>query len=177
MTSTSTSASSSSSSTSSSTPSSRPPCVVQEDSLPWQTLLDRTESPGQPLRDAASHAAVYNYKRRQLGNAAGGVKLGCSLLEVAPGGCTAFPYHAHAIEEEAVYVLAGEGVMRMPRGDFRVGAGDYVAMRPGEEQAHQLWNVHATLPLRYLCISTNGDTDAVVSDRTPSLTPSAALFR
>ena len=125
------------------------------------------ESPTQPLQDAPLHASLYNYKRRQLGTAAGGSNLGASLMEVAPGGCTAFPYHAHAMVEEAVYVLGGEGVMRMPKGDFRVGEGDYVALLPGEEGAHQLWNFHPTQPLRYLCVATSAKNDAVVSSRPP----------
>ena len=147
----------------------RPRCVVHEDSVPWQTLADRKEAmldptEQEPLREADRCAPVYNYKRRSLAQAAGGKTLGCSLMEVAPGGCTAFPYHAHALAEESVYVLSGEGLMRMPKGDFLVKAGDYVALLPGEEFAHQLWNFHATEPLRYLCMSAAADPthDAVV---------------
>ena len=141
----------------------RPACVVNESSLPWQTLADRQEIDGSPLRDAASVADVYRYRRRQLHAPTGGKQLTCALLEVEPGGSTAFPYHAHSIFEEAIYVLAGEGVMRMPGGDFKVTAGDYVAMLPGISGGHQTWNFHPTQTLRYLCFSTNGPNDAVVS--------------
>ena len=168
----------SSSSPPSSTPSNpsssppRPSCVVQETSLPWQTLADRKESffnPTEPMRDIDSVAHVYRYKRRMLGEMTGGKQLGCSLMEVEPGGCTAFPYHAHAMYEEAVYILGGEGVMRMPKGDFKVGVGDYIALLPGEDGAHQLWNFHPQQTLRYLCMASQGKNDAVVRNNTSLL--------
>ena len=156
------------STSSSSSPSApRPKCVVNESTVRWQTLADREEIYGGPLRDAASVADVYRYRRRQLHAPTGGKDLTCALLEVEPGGSTAFPYHAHSILEEAIYVLAGEGVMRMPGGDFKVTAGDYVALLPGEKAAHQLWNFHAEQTLRYLCFSTSGPNDAVVSSPRP----------
>ena len=46
--------------------------------------------------------------RRQLGRAAGGVQLGCSLMEVPPGK-RAWPAHSHSTNEEALYILSGPG--------------------------------------------------------------------
>ena len=146
----------------SSSSSSRPSCVVNEADVPKKTLLDRFGE--EDLKHGADGIAhVYNSTRQPLAKAAGAQKLGCSLMEVAPGGCTAFPYHAHAANEEAVYVLSGEGLMRMPAGDFSVTAGDYVSFLVGEAHAHQLWNFHTSLPLRYLCLSTEIDPDVCVS--------------
>ena len=48
-------------------------------------------------------------RRRALAHAAGGRHLGCCLYEVQPGK-RLFPYHYHFANEEAMYVLRGEGV-------------------------------------------------------------------
>jgi uncharacterized cupin superfamily protein len=142
---------------------SRPSCVANEADVKKLTLLDRFGAEG--LKHGVDGIAeVYNATRQMLARATGAQKLGCSLMTVAPGGCTAFPYHAHASNEEAIYVLSGEGLMRMPAGDFTVKAGDYVTLLTGEENAHQLWNFHASEPLRYLCVSTEINPDVTVSN-------------
>ncbi len=41
-----------------------------------------------------SHGEKFGYRRKSLGSAAGGEKLGCSLYEVPPGR-RAWPYHYH----------------------------------------------------------------------------------
>jgi uncharacterized cupin superfamily protein len=89
--------------------------------------------------------------RRRLGAAAGGEKLGCSLYELPPGKA-AFPLHAHLSNEEAVYVLEGEGVLRLGAGEHAIRAGDYLAFRAGGE-AHQVIN-RSSAPLRFLAFST-----------------------
>lgn len=45
-----------------------------------------------------SHGEKFGYRRKQLGSAAGGEKLGCSLYEVPPGR-RAWPYHYHLANE------------------------------------------------------------------------------
>jgi uncharacterized cupin superfamily protein len=88
---------------------------------------------------------------RRLGAAAGGRALGCSQLELPPGK-TSFPFHFHSAFEEALYVLAGEGTLRIGAESVPVRAGDYVALPPGPDFAHTLTN-SGTAPLRYLCMS------------------------
>src|SRR3712207_7562539 len=53
------------------------------------------------------HGEKFGYRRKSLGSAAGGDKLGCSLYEVPPGR-RAWPYHYHLANEEAIYVLRSE---------------------------------------------------------------------
>jgi uncharacterized cupin superfamily protein len=113
----------------------RHPHVTDVDELDWSA----TEFP--------PHFAC---KSKRLGVAAGNKRLGCSLYEVAPGK-RAFPMHAHLANEEALYVLEGEGTVRIADGEVHVQAGDYVAFPTG--QAHQLINT-STAPIRYLCFST-----------------------
>lgn len=108
----------------------------------------------------SSHGDRYASRRQQLGARAGGSKLGCSVYELPPGK-RSFPYHFHLANEEAIYVLSGEGVIRLPVGEVPVRAGDYVALRAGEEGAHQMINT-SKAPLRYLCVSTMREPDVAL---------------
>ena len=99
-------------------------------------------------------------RRKQLGAAAGGHKLGCSMFEILPGK-RPFPYHWHAANEEAIYVLAGRGTLRLAGEELPLSAGDYVACPVGEEGAHQLIN-DSDEPLRFLCVSEMIEPEIVV---------------
>ena len=90
-------------------------------------------------------------KTRRLGTAAGGRALGCSHYELPPGK-TAFPFHFHSGLEEAIYVLKGEGTLRIGKDQVEIREGDYVALPPGPDYAHALTNRGAG-PLQYLCLS------------------------
>jgi uncharacterized cupin superfamily protein len=110
--------------------------------------------------DEQSHGEKFGHRRKQLGSAAGGEKLGCSLYEVPPGR-RAFPYHYHLANEEAIYVLEGSGTLRIGEEEIRVSEGDYVALPARAEAAHQLVNSSESV-LRYLCFSTMIEPDVMV---------------
>lgn len=99
-------------------------------------------------------------RRKQLGAAAGGKELGCSLYEL-PAGERAWPYHYHTGNEEALYVLAGTGKVRLAGEEHPLSAGDYVALPTGEEGAHRIINDSDDI-LQYLVISTMDDPDITV---------------
>jgi uncharacterized cupin superfamily protein len=99
-----------------------------------------------------SHGTRFASRNKRLGALSGGKSLGCSLYEVPPGR-RAFPMHAHLANEEAIYVLEGEGTLRIGDREVPVRAGDYVAFLPGTSHAHQLVNT-SSAPIRYLCMST-----------------------
>ena len=124
--------------------SDRPPCVVRTSDVPA----------GEQDRPP------FTFARRNLARYAGGQKLGCSHYELPPG-ATAFPMHAHTANEEAMFILEGEGVLRLPDGEVAIGAGDYVALPVGPDHAHQLRNEGAAV-LRYLCFSTMVEPDIVL---------------
>src|SRR3712207_603349 len=107
-----------------------------------------------------SHGEKFGYRRKQLGPASGGEKLGCSLYEVAPGR-RAWPYHYHLANEEAIYVLEGSGILRIGGEEVQVSKGDYVALPARSEAAHQLVNSSEAV-LRYLCFSTMVEPDVMV---------------
>ncbi len=100
------------------------------------------------------------FRRKKLAAAAGGDRLGCSLYELPPGG-RSWPFHYHTANEEAVYVLAGEGRLRTGNGEHTLAAGDYVALPAGEEGAHRVVN-DGDAPLRYLAVSTMTEPDVTV---------------
>lgn len=100
------------------------------------------------------------FRRKQLGAAADGEKLGCSLYEVPPGKET-WPYHYHAANEEAVYVLSGTGTVRGPDETQTITAGDYVAFPTGETGGHKIKN-ESDEGLRFLMVSTMEEPDVTV---------------
>ncbi len=99
-----------------------------------------------------SYGQRFHLARKQLGMAAGARKLGCSLVELAPGRHS-WPLHYHTANEEAIYVLEGRGRVRIGDEEVSVQAGDYVALLSGSDGAHQTFN-DSNAVLRYLCIST-----------------------
>ncbi|GGN11646.1 cupin domain-containing protein [Halarchaeum nitratireducens] len=99
------------------------------------------------------------FRRKKLGAAAGGDALGCSLYELAPGD-SAWPYHYHAANEEALYVLAGGGRLRTANGEYAIEAGDYAAFPTGEAGGHRVVN-DGDDALRYLVVSTMAEPEVV----------------
>jgi len=87
----------------------------------------------------------------RLGAAAGSAALGCSVTELAPGD-TSYPYHFHSSLEEALFVLEGEGTLRIGAEQVALRSGDYAAFPVGPELAHTLTN-GGSVPLRYLVLS------------------------
>ncbi|MGE5659157.1 MAG: cupin domain-containing protein [Actinomycetota bacterium] len=121
--------------------SERPP-IVHVDQLEW---IQQQQSPN------------FHCFRKQLGAVAGGQKLGCSLYELPPG-CRSWPYHYHYANEEAIYILAGTGTLRLAGEEIAVTPETYIALPAGKNSAHQLINT-GNVPLRYLCFSTMVEPD------------------
>lgn len=99
---------------------SRHPNVINVDQLEW------TEQ---------SHGTRFQVRRKQLRGAAGGKKLGCSLYELPPG-CQSWPYHYHYANEEAIYVLEGNGTLRLAGEEVAISQDDYIAL-PAEPAGAQ----------------------------------------
>lgn len=121
------------------------PHLVHSNTLPWSELV---------------HGTRVALRRKQLGAAAGGQKLGCSLLELLPGK-QSWPYHYHLANEEALFILDGSGILRLGEERLPVSAGDYVALPAGAACAHQLFN-EGTETLRYLAFSTQMEPEVLV---------------
>ncbi|KDE57463.1 cupin [Halostagnicola sp. A56] len=117
---------------------------VHADDLEWTELTQGT----------------MNARRKQLSEAADGEQLGCSLYEL-PAGNESWPYHYHAANEEAMYVLAGTGTLRLADEMYDLEAGDYVSFPADERGGHKVINDSETA-LRYLLISTMNEPDVTV---------------
>ncbi len=102
------------------------------------------------------------FRRKQPGDVAaeGDPEIGCSLYELPPG-ANAWPYHYHEGNAEAIYVLSGEGQIRLPGEHHRIDAGTYVYLPPGAEGGHRVVNDTGE-PLRYLAVSTMREPDITV---------------
>lgn len=111
--------------------------VIHSEDLPWTT---------------EERGDLFARRRRRLADGTEAKNLGCSMFELDPGK-TAFPFHYHLANEEALYVLAGDGTLRLGTERLRVRTGDYVPFPPGSEHAHQLTNTGSEV-LRYLAVST-----------------------
>ncbi len=109
---------------------------------------------------STERGTVFENRGRKLGAAAGGSQLGCTLTEVPPGK-TAWPFHAHLGNEEAIYVLEGHATLRLGDRQHPLKPGDYVALPARADAAHQVINTSAA-PVRYLAISTMNPTDVIV---------------
>ncbi|MGH7933462.1 MAG: cupin domain-containing protein [Candidatus Binataceae bacterium] len=111
--------------------------VIHQDEQPWTGLVQ---------------GKGFRCRRKSFSGAAAAHKLGCSLFEVPPG-ASAFPYHYHCANEEAIYVLDGEGTLRLGEAEVALRKGHFVALPPGKQCAHRLVN-SSDRPLLYLCFST-----------------------
>jgi uncharacterized cupin superfamily protein len=101
-----------------------------------------------------------HFRRKKLAAAAGADDLGASLYELPPD-ASSWPYHYHAANAEAIYVLSGTGTLRTPDGGERVEPGDFCPFPASTEGAHRLHN-DGDDPLRYLAVSTMRDPDVTV---------------
>jgi uncharacterized cupin superfamily protein len=100
------------------------------------------------------------FRRKQLGEAAGGDRIGCSLYEL-PAGKKSWPYHYHTANEEAIYVLEGTGSIRFDGATRDLEAGDYAALPADGSGGHRVINDSDGV-LRYLAISTMNEPDLTV---------------
>jgi uncharacterized cupin superfamily protein len=109
---------------------------------------------------ASAKGTKYAYERRQLAAAAGGRGLGASHMHL-PSGRAGFPRHAHASNEEAIFVLAGRGSVRLGDDVIEIGPGDWVTFPPGPSLPHQV-RAAEDAELTYLGLSTMVATDVTM---------------
>ena len=112
-----------------------------------------------PLRDGGN-GAQFVAKLGRIGGMIGASKLGCQL-HIVPAGKKAFPRHAHHVNEEMFFVVAGEGTYRLGEETFSVREGDVISAPAGDvSTAHQIVNTGAG-ELRYLAFSTRLDPEVL----------------
>jgi len=96
-------------------------------------------------------------EKRQLGKALGLTKIGINQTILPPGKESSMR-HWHTHEEEFVYVLVGEVVLRTDAGEQTLTAGMCAGFPVGTQDGHQLVN-RGQVPAVYLEISNRDDAD------------------
>jgi uncharacterized cupin superfamily protein len=128
--------------------SSKPPA------LDPATVSPRTSSGyPEPFR-----SRVLPREKRALGDALGLTKIGVNLTTLPPGKESSMR-HFHTREDELVFVLEGEVVLRTDEGDQLLKAGTCAGFPAGSRNGHQLVN-RSDRPARYLEISNRDPEDS-----------------
>jgi len=132
---------------------SRPPFIDPETLAPYTS----SRYP-EPYR-----SRVLPREKRALGDALGLSKIGVNLTTLPPGKESSMR-HWHTHEDELVYVLEGEVVLRTDAGEHVLRAGACAGFPAGAANGHQLIN-RSDRPARYLEISNRDPSDgAIYSD-------------
>lgn len=97
-------------------------------------------------------------EKRALGDELGLTKIGVNLTTLPPGKESSMR-HFHTLEDELIFVLEGEVVLRTDEGEQLLTAGTCAAFPAGARNGHHLVN-RSDCPVRYLEIS-NRDPDDV----------------
>jgi uncharacterized cupin superfamily protein len=96
-------------------------------------------------------------EKRALGDALGLTRIGVNLTTLLPGKESAMRHH-HSHEDELVFVLEGEVVLRTDEGEQVLTAGTCAGFPAGSRDGHQLVN-RSDRPARYLEISNRDPSD------------------
>jgi uncharacterized cupin superfamily protein len=115
------------------------------------TALNRSGYP-QPYR-----SRVLPREKRRLGDAFGLTHIGINLTTLPPGKESSMR-HWHTREDEFVYVLEGEVVLRTGAGEQRLVAGMCAGFPAGLEDGHQLIN-RSDRPAVYIEVSNRDPED------------------
>jgi uncharacterized cupin superfamily protein len=109
-----------------------------------EDLMPRIEIAGLPVHEGSFYPAPYDVpcqerRRVALGDAAGLTGFGVNLLRLAPGQWSS-QRHWHSLEDEFVWVLAGEVVLVSDAGEQVLAAGCGAGFKAGEADGHHLQN-------------------------------------
>ncbi|WP_225408631.1 cupin domain-containing protein [Stigmatella hybrida] len=119
------------------------------------TLTPRTTS-GYP---EVFRPRVTPREKRALGDALGLTRFGVNLTTLFPGKESSLR-HYHACEDELVFILEGEVVLRTDEGEQVLTAGMCAGFPAGSTNGHQLVN-RSGQPARYLEIGNRAPADTV----------------
>ncbi len=97
-------------------------------------------------------------EKRALGDATGLTKVGINLTTL-PAGKESAMRHWHTREDEFVFVLEGEVVLRTDEGEQLLKAGMCAGFPAGQKNGHQLVN-RSSQPARYLEMSNRDPQDS-----------------
>jgi len=124
-----------------------------------------------PPRNVSGYPEPYRSRvlpreKRALGDALGLTKIGVNLTTLMPGKESSMRHH-HTLEDEFVYMLEGEIVLRTDGGEQILTAGMCAGFPAGSTDGHHLIN-RGDRPARYLEIS-NRDREDVAAYSDPDV--------
>jgi uncharacterized cupin superfamily protein len=99
---------------------------------------------GQPMGEGGNHFTVKSVIPREDVE-----KCSVNFVELEPGNY-AYGYHYHEANEEVFYIISGTGMVRTPRGEITVEAGDTITFPAGPAGAHVIRNGSETEKLVYI---------------------------
>ena len=120
---------------------------------PTQVQPRSTSGYPEPFR-----SRVLPREKRALGDALGLTKIGVNLTTLMPGKESSMR-HFHTREDELVFVVEGEVVLRTDEGEQLLTAGTCAGFPAGRRNGHQVVN-RSDRPARYLEISNRDPEDA-----------------
>ena len=77
-----------------------------------------------------------------------------AVVEIMPGKHS-FSYHYHETDEEAFYIISGQGAIRTPNIEYLVKQGDCILLPPGPQNAHSIRNTSESEKLVYIDFDTH----------------------
>ncbi len=112
--------------------------------------------------DEFAHENRFGMRYRHLTQAVCGkdYRVGVAVEVLQPGRQTV-PFHYHMLEEEHIFVLEGEVMLRLGDEKLEMKAGDYAVFPAGRKVGHCLVN-ESDAPVRYIVIGENNPNDACV---------------
>ena len=119
--------------------------IVHVDDLEWREV---------------SHGDKFHLFGKSFTVPSGARELGCGFFRLPPGK-RSFPEHYHMANEEAIYVLKGEGTHICGGKEHIVREGNFISLPRGEDYSHQMYN-HSDEDLEYLCMSTMKEPEVVL---------------
>lgn len=117
-----------------------------------ERVFNLRDVPLEPLDDAPEGRA---FSLRSFGDALGAKRTGMTVYELGPGQAS-WPYHFEICEEEWLFVIEGELVLRTPEGERTLRAGDVACFPSGAAGAHAVRNASDRV-VRYAMPSSRTD--------------------
>jgi ribulose-bisphosphate carboxylase large chain len=102
--------------------------------------------PAMQYKEAAKHWQGVA-RMTLVGQGGEGTAFEMRYFEISPGGFSSLEHHAH---EHAVFVLRGDGRVRLGAVEHDLHFGDFVYVAPHE--AHQFRNTSSAEPFGFLCV-------------------------
>ncbi len=106
---------------------------------PALRALDVPPRPRTSLLPSPFAERLAGREKRALGDVFGLTRFGVNLTRLDPGAISSLR-HAHALQDELVYVLEGEPTLVTDAGETALGPGSFAGFPAGTGDAHQLVN-------------------------------------